>query len=79
MTTGVTCVTEVNTVSHLFAGENHFVGVDDDNIVTTFYEGRICGFVLAAKNFRNFSAKTTKNLVSCIDNYPFLFNALGVR
>lgn len=75
---GVAGVVEVDAVGHFFASQTHFVGVDDDDVVATFYVGRIGGFVFAAQQFGNFCAKTAKNLVGCIDNDPFVLNLLSI-
>ncbi len=74
---GVACVREVNTVCHLLAGENNFVGVDDDYIVAAIHVGRIAGLVLAAENLGDFSAKASKNLVGGVDNDPLAFNVFS--
>ncbi len=77
LTAGVACVREVNTVCHLLAGENNFVGVDDDYIVAAIHVGRIAGLVLAAENLGDFSAKASKNLVGGVDNDPLAFNVFS--
>lgn len=46
---GIAGVAEIFAVGPLVAGETNLVGVDDDYIVTTLYEGRVGGLVLAAK------------------------------
>lgn len=78
LTAGVTGVVIINTISHLFAGEDNLVGVDDDNVVATSYVRRVAGLVLAAENFRNFRAEAAEYLVGSIDNHPLLLYALGV-
>lgn len=78
LTAGVTGVVIINTISHLFAGEDNLVGVDDDNVVAACYVRRVAGLVLSAENFRNFRAKAAEYLVGSIDDHPLLLYALGV-
>lgn len=78
LTAGVTGVVIINTISHLFAGEDNLVGVDDDNVVAASYVRRVAGLVLSAENFRNFRAKAAEYLVGSIDDHPLLLYALGV-
>jgi hypothetical protein len=79
LTAGIACVVKVNFVSHLVAGENHFVGVDDNNVVATSYVGRVAGLVFATKDFSNLGTEAAERLISSVDNYPFLVYARGVR
>ena len=79
LATGITCVVQVNLVGHFFAGENHFVGVDDDDVVAALYIGGVRGFVFAAQQFGNFCAKATENLVGGIDYYPVVLYFLSIR
>lgn len=50
---GIAGIAEIFAVGPLVAGEAHLVGVDDDYIVTTLYERRVGGLVLAAKYHGN--------------------------
>lgn len=78
LSAGITGECEVFAVCHLFAGKNHLVGINDDNIVAAFNVGRIAGLVLATQNFGNFRAKATEMLVGGIDEEPLFFHALSV-
>lgn len=75
LTAGITGVAEVDLVGHLFAGKNDFVGVDDDDIVTTLEERSVRRFVFAAQQFGDFGAEAAENLVGGVNHNPF---ALGV-
>lgn len=79
LTAGVTGVVEVNPVCHFLAGKTNFVGVDDDDIIATFHEGRVARFVFAAENKGGNCAHASENLIGCIDYNPFAFYALRVR
>ena len=39
LTAGIAGLVQVNLVGHLAAGENHFVGVDNDDVVAALYIG----------------------------------------
>ena len=78
LTAGVAGVVEINFVSQLFACEDNFVCINDDDIVAAFYEGAVAGFVFAAKNFSDFRAETTEMLVCGVDENPFALNLLCV-
>ena len=78
LTAGIAGVVEIDFVGQFFACEHDFVGVNDDNVVATFNERRIAGFVFTAQNFCDFRAKTTEMLVGSIDDHPFAVNLLSV-
>ena len=78
LSTGIAGIAEVFAVGPLVACEAHLVGVDDDYIVTTLYEGRVGGLVLAAKNQGNNRAQTAKNLVGGINYHPLAVAVLRV-
>ncbi len=67
---GVAGVAQVDVILPLFAGELHFVGVDDNDVVATLNKRRIGGLVFAAEDFSDLRAKTAENLVGSIDHYP---------
>ena len=79
LTTGITCVVEIDFVGCFFAGKNDFVSVDDDYVVATFDKGAVARFVFAAKNFSDFRAETAKMLVGGVDDNPFALYLLDVR
>lgn len=71
LSAGISGIAEVFAVSPLVAGQTNFVGIDDDDVVTALYEGRVGGLVLASEDEGNCRTKTTENLVGSIDYYPF--------
>lgn len=75
---GITGEGVIDVVGHLFAGENNFVGINDDNVVATFNVGRVAGLVLAHENFGNFGAKATEVKAGSVDHIPFVVDALGI-
>ena len=79
LSAGIAGVREVLAVGPLVAGELHFVGVDDDDVVTALLVGRVGRFVFAAQNFGDFGAKATENLVGGIDYHPFFLNLRRVK
>lgn len=78
LSAGIAGVAEVFAVGPLLAGEAHFVGVDDDDIVATHDVGRIAGLVFAAEDEGDGGAKATENLVGSVDYHPLVLNAFGV-
>ena len=78
LATGIACVGVINAVCPFLAGENHFVGVDDDHIVAALHERRITGFVFAAENFCDFRADAAEHQVGGIDQHPLLGAMLGI-
>lgn len=78
LTAGIAGVVKIDVVSHLFAGENNFVGIDDDYIVTALNVGRVAGLVLTHKDFGNFRAETAEMQTGCINNVPLVLNALSI-
>ena len=65
-------------VSHLFAGEDNLVGVDDDDVVATLYVGRIAGLVFTHENFGYLRAETTEMQTGCVNHIPFVIDAGGI-
>lgn len=78
LSAGISGVAEVDSVGHLFAGEDDLVGIYDDDVVAASYVGRVAGFVFAAEDFGHLRAESAEHLVGCIDDDPFLLNALGI-
>lgn len=65
-------------VSHLFAGQDNLVGIDDDDVVATFYVGRIAGFVFTHENFGYLRAETTEMQTCSVDHVPCVVDAGGI-
>ncbi len=78
LTAGIAGVRKIFAVCPFFASENHFVGIDNDYVVAALHVGRIRRLILAAEDFSDLRAKTTKMLVGGVDEKPLLFNALSV-
>src|SRR5262245_28332978 len=62
----------VDLVGELLAGENHFVGIDDDDVVAVIDVRGECGLVLAAKAICNDRGKTANDETFGVDKHPFL-------
>lgn len=75
---GVTGVVVVNLLCHLVAGQNDFVGVDDDHIVAASHVGGVAGLVFAAEDLGHLRAESSEDLVGSVDDDPFLLDALGI-
>lgn len=74
LTAGIAGVVEIDVVGHLFAGENHFVGVDDDHVVAALGVGSVAGFVFPAQNLGYLRAETAEVKAGGIDEHPFVLN-----
>lgn len=79
LTAGITGEVEIDFVSHLFACEDNFVGVDDDDVVAALKVGSVVGFVFAAEKFGDFRAQTAEMLALSVDDNPLVFDLLCVR
>ena len=74
LSAGVTGMTQINASGQFVAGKNHFVSIDNDNIVATILIRSERRFVLAAQKLGNFGAQATQHLTLSIYNNPlFLF------
>ena len=70
LTAGIARVACIDLVGLFLAGENHLVGIDDDDVVTTIDVRGECGFVLSAQQLGNLRAQATNNLVGSVDDHP---------
>ena len=68
----------IDAVSHVFAGQTDFVGVDDDNVVAALGVRGVGRFVLAAQQLGYLRAQAAQGLVSGIDEHPFVVYLMGV-
>ena len=73
---GITCETEVFTLLHLVAVEEHLVGVHDHYIVAAVKVGCERRFVFAAEDLGDFRAETAEHQVGRVDNHPLLLDCL---
>lgn len=78
LTAGIACVAEVLVIGPFFACEDNFVGIDDDDIVSTFYKRRVAGLVFATENLGHFRAKSAEVLSCSVDKHPFFLYALCI-
>lgn len=78
LTAGISGVVVVNLFGHLVAGQDDFVGVDDDNIVAAGHIGGVAGLVFAAEDLCHLRAESAEDLVGSVDDDPFLLDALGI-
>ena len=72
LTTGIARETQINAVCPLVTSHLNLACIDDDYVVTTISIRSKAGFILTSQKFGNLCAKTTKNLVCCINNNPLL-------
>ena len=78
LTTGITCIAQVNLVVPLVSGKFHFVCINDNNIITAVSMRGKVWFVLSSQQFRNFRTETAYDLIGCIDNNPFFMSCFFV-
>jgi hypothetical protein len=76
---GVAGEIDVDLVVQFVAGEDHLVGVDDDDEVAAVDVGGVVGFVLAPENGGNFGTHATYGLISTVDDVPVALNGSLVR
>ena len=68
--------TVVALLIQLVAGQNSLVGVDDDDIVTSFNVGSEINFVLAAQQVGGDNSSAAQGLASCVENVPLALYGL---
>ena len=73
---GVAGVSAVVLLLELLAGEDGFLGVDDDDVVTAVNIGGVIGFELAAEQVGRESGGLAHGLAGCIKDVPFAGNGL---
>jgi len=78
LTAGITSVAGVDLVGLLLASEISFLGIDDDNVVSTVYVGSEVWLVLSADELCHFRGQTAYNLVGSIYYYPLFLGCLLV-
>ena len=59
LSTGISGISQINTIVPLVTSQNDFVCIDDDYIITTVNVRSEIGFLLTAQKLRYFSAKAT--------------------
>ena len=64
-------VVEVNFLQFFFAGENDFICVDDDDVVTSVNMRCLGRFILAGQNFGNAGSQTANSQSCSINDIPF--------
>ena len=78
LTTGVSGETDVLLVLPLVARQRHFLGIDDDDMVTAIRVRGEVHFVLATEQAGNFGTEASEALPFGIDQQPFLVSVLLV-
>src|SRR5260370_40269987 len=71
-------VVVVDLLLQLAAGENHLLGIDDDDVVATVHMGRVGGLVLAAQSHGDNGRETADNQTGAVDHHPFLDDVGGL-
>ena len=74
LSAGEACVAYIDAAVPLVACHTDFVGIDNDNIVTTIDIGCEIGFVLATKELGNLRAHAAEDLAVGINHNPFFMN-----
>lgn len=78
LSAGISGVRKIFTVKPLLAGQTHFVGIDDDNIVTTFHKGAVGGFVFANGGCMPLQSKYDPGLIGSINQQPVMAALLRI-
>ena len=78
LATGVTSVTLINLVGHFLTGEDDFLSIDDDNIVTTVDVWGEARFGLASQDVGHAGSQTSDGLILGINQNPFLLDGVLV-
>ena len=78
LTTGITCIAQVNFIVPLVSGKFNFVCVNDNHIITTVNMRGKASFVLSSQQFRNFRTETAYDLIGSVDNNPFFLSCFFV-
>ena len=76
---GIAAVMVLDLLVQLLAGEDHFVSVDNDHIVTGIHMGGIDGLVLPAKDIGHLAGNTAQHLALSIDDIPLALDVGGFR
>jgi hypothetical protein len=77
-TTGMAGMAIINLVFQFPAGELHFIGIDDDDMVTGIDMRRETNGVLSAQNFRDMGSQAAQDDAISINQQPFMVNFLGL-
>lgn len=78
LATGIASITLIDFIGHLVAGEDDFLGVDDNDVVAAVDvrgEGR---FGFPSEDVGDTGSQASYGLVGGIDQHPLLFDSLGV-
>ena len=75
---GVTRVTRIDLVGHLFARELHLFGIDYDHVVAAISMWGVAGLVLTSENLRDLRGKPSQDLAIGIDHHPFFGDGSGI-
>ena len=80
LSTGISGISQINTIVHLVTRHNDFVCIDDNNVITTINVRSIIGFVLTAQKLCYFCTKTTQSLTFSVNNDPlFVYSCFVCR
>lgn len=79
LSTGVAGVAQIDAIVPLVAGQNDFVGINHDDIVSAIHVRSEVGFVLAPEQLGDLGAQASQRLAVCIDDHPFLVYGCFVR
>ena len=69
----------INLVLHLVACDRHFLGIDDDDVVTSINMRSVFRLVLTTQTAGNFCRHATQGLPFGIQKQPVVFNILRFR
>ena len=79
LSAGVSGVTQIHAIVPLIAGQNDFVGINDDDVVSAINVRSEVGFVFAPEQLGNLGAQTSQRLAVGIDDHPFFVYGCFVR
>ena len=75
---GISGIALVDFVGHLLAGEDNFLGIDDDDVVAAVNVRSEARFGLASQDVGHAGGQTTYGLVLGINEHPFLLDGVLV-
>ena len=79
LSAGISGVTQINAIVPFVASQNDFVGIDNDNVVSTINVRSEVGFVLASEQLSDLRAQASQRLAVCINDHPFFVYGCFVR
>ena len=76
---GISAVMIIDFLIQLFAGQDRFGSIHDDDKITGIHIGRINGLVFAAQDICDLAGQTAQNHSICVNDIPFAVNVGSLR